>query len=816
MSGLFDTSINYDDKYHYETIKLIEETKFDELNSNAERGEIIRFKNDKKMLEALRAKLEKCSDEETQLLDMEKQLDEVRKTLTGQINESDSDFDKDVLNKKLEEILTLKTELETQNKSIDEMTADLTQKIKEIETKNNELSEQKNKVLEEAAKLEEAKLENVNLTEQLKQNREGQLKQNADEAAAAITRAEKATAEAEKLKAANAAIDELSKKLQHFEGQLKQNEDEAAASREQAEKATTEANAAIDELTKQIEEKDATEAAADVEKINLVEKIKELQGQLKKYENEAEARIRAEKATAEEARIKEDATKEEEEEEAANKKAIDDAIVKSSKELENFTRTMDHYYPLHIKNAKENVGNNPNMKIINDEEGYYRSIIEFITDDNDKNIINISKFNIDGKSLLVGRETFEKTTQKYFEDYKKELEKYIKEEEDRMKQVEKDRREKAEADRLEHERIEKENKERITTDDKGVIKWEKPDVEWETRLSLLSNTGIVQKEKTRIITSIPATQRKIKKGKIKKQTNKSGSDTDTDTEKEGVIQTNQLAGATTIEIWRDDSKVFPVGIKIDDVSIGKKFNYTNIQEPFGSVQMADTTRKPIKTFPTSSGDKNSRQVDIYRVVEIKGNYNTAKLYKVIGDDKINLPSVAAGAAVWTDFYNKYAPEENTELIMKNDKNNTDIEIYYFVSILTMNNGNIDNLLYNNLTTHTLPDERTISYNSVYSSKPILTSEKEKEKRKRNNKLTDGDLINRFGKVINAVAPIGIGRLTSHIEDDTSNNHVIKGAVGRDRDPFGLMKTQKPGNGGGMDGGGKPRLSITSLRYLSKY
>ena len=133
MLGFLDKSIKYDKNYNIETIKLIEETKFDELNSNAERGEIIRFKNDKKMLEALRAKLEKCSDEETQLLDMEKQLDEVRKTLTGQINESDSDFDKDVLNKKLEEILTLKTELETQNKSIDEMTADLTQKIKEIQ-----------------------------------------------------------------------------------------------------------------------------------------------------------------------------------------------------------------------------------------------------------------------------------------------------------------------------------------------------------------------------------------------------------------------------------------------------------------------------------------------------------------------------------------------------------------------------------------------------------------------------------------------------------------------------------------------------------
>ena len=49
MSGLFDTSINYDDKYHYETNKLIEETKLDELNSATERGgQIIRFNNDKK------------------------------------------------------------------------------------------------------------------------------------------------------------------------------------------------------------------------------------------------------------------------------------------------------------------------------------------------------------------------------------------------------------------------------------------------------------------------------------------------------------------------------------------------------------------------------------------------------------------------------------------------------------------------------------------------------------------------------------------------------------------------------------------------
>ena len=63
MSGLFDTSINYGDNYHDETDKLIEETKFVKLKYDAERGgEIIRFKNDKKMLEALRAKLEKCSE----------------------------------------------------------------------------------------------------------------------------------------------------------------------------------------------------------------------------------------------------------------------------------------------------------------------------------------------------------------------------------------------------------------------------------------------------------------------------------------------------------------------------------------------------------------------------------------------------------------------------------------------------------------------------------------------------------------------------------------------------------------------------------
>ena len=83
-----------------------------------------------------------------------------------------------------------------------------------------------------------------------------------------------------------------------------------------------------------------------------------------------------------------------------------------------------------------------------------------------------------------------------------------------MKQVEKDRREKAEAGRLEDERIEKENKEGITTDDKGDINWEKPDVEWETRLSLLSkHRNCFKRKGTRKITSIPATSTKDKKGK---------------------------------------------------------------------------------------------------------------------------------------------------------------------------------------------------------------------------------------------------------------------------------------------------------------
>ena len=265
-------------------------------------------------------------------------------------------------------------------------------------------------------------------------------------------------------------------------------------------------------------------------------------------------------------------------------------------------------------------------------------------------------------------------------------------------------------------------------------------------------------------------------------------------------------------------RYFPSEIKIDDVSIGKKFNYTNIQEPPGSVQPADTTRIPIpiKTFPASPGDENSRQVDIYRVVEIKGNYNTAKLYKVSGEDKINLPSVTADQGVWTQFFNLYEPIVDTKLITTTDNNETDIEIYYFVSILTMNNGNIDNLLYNNLTTHTLPDERTIRYHSVYSSKPILINET--NIRKRNNKHTDSDLITKFGKVIKAVAPIARSELTTSLPPGAANLPENPDMV-HDKNKLSLYDVDGVSaniNSGGMDGGGKPRLSISSLRYLSNY
>ena len=261
---------------------------------------------------------------------------------------------------------------------------------------------------------------------------------------------------------------------------------------------------------------------------------------------------------------------------------------------------------------------------------------------------------------------------------------------------------------------------------------------------------------------------------------------------------DEMIGSTNIAFWPHVGSVFPVGIKIDETSINRKFNYSKI--------VGDEN---IQFEPVS---KISDIMKIYKVVQINGKYNTAKLYY---DGTTSLSELSNGSEEeiknkWNSFENKYLPTTTI------DGNNIKTETYYFVSVMQPKfNYTIDAFLNNRKRDITVHDKKlkgniTVSYPQVYkSTSAAFTKTTELVVAKANAKASFLRIINKKFHVRQLTTPLASGAANLPMNPNMVQDQNRLSLDGVDGVPANS-------NGGGMDGGGKPRLSISSLRYLSKY